>query len=164
MKSTLNIHWKAWCWSWSSNTLPTWCEEPMQGSDLLGKTLMLGKIEDRRRRGRQRMRLLNGITNWVIWVWANSGRQWRTGKPGVLQSVELQRVGHNWVTEQQQKGREREKNRRKKFLCLWNLHATGSIQVTNEIHSTFNCDKHFLERKELDRKGGQNVLRNGVGL
>ena len=25
-------------------------------------------------------------------------------------------------------------------------------------------DKHFLERKELDRKGGQNVLRNGVGL
>ena len=28
-KSTLNIHWKEWCWSWSSNTLPTWCEEPI---------------------------------------------------------------------------------------------------------------------------------------
>ena len=27
-KSTLNIHWKDWCWSWSSNTLVTWCEEP----------------------------------------------------------------------------------------------------------------------------------------
>ena len=27
-KSTLNIHWKDWCWSWSSNTLATWCEEP----------------------------------------------------------------------------------------------------------------------------------------
>ena len=27
-KSTLNIHWKEWCWSWSSNTLATWCEEP----------------------------------------------------------------------------------------------------------------------------------------
>ena len=26
-KSTLNIHWKDWCWSWSSNTLATWCEE-----------------------------------------------------------------------------------------------------------------------------------------
>ena len=26
-KSTLNIHWKDWCWSWSSNTLTTWCEE-----------------------------------------------------------------------------------------------------------------------------------------
>ena len=27
MKSTLNIYWKDWCWSWSSNTLATWCEE-----------------------------------------------------------------------------------------------------------------------------------------
>ena len=27
-KSTWNIHWKDWCWSWSSNTLATWCEEP----------------------------------------------------------------------------------------------------------------------------------------
>ena len=26
-KSTLNIHWKNWCWSWSSNNLATWCEE-----------------------------------------------------------------------------------------------------------------------------------------
>ena len=26
--SALNIHWKDWCWSWSSNTLATWCEEP----------------------------------------------------------------------------------------------------------------------------------------
>ena len=26
-KSVLNIHWKDWCWSWSSNTLATWCEE-----------------------------------------------------------------------------------------------------------------------------------------
>ena len=27
-KSTLNIQWKDWCWSWSSNTLVTWCEDP----------------------------------------------------------------------------------------------------------------------------------------
>ena len=27
-KSVLNIHWKDWCWSWSSNTLATWCKEP----------------------------------------------------------------------------------------------------------------------------------------
>ena len=27
-KSTLNTHWKDWCWSWSSSTLATWCEEP----------------------------------------------------------------------------------------------------------------------------------------
>ena len=35
----------------------------MRGTDLLEKTLMLGKIEGRRRRGRQRMRWLDGITN-----------------------------------------------------------------------------------------------------
>ena len=28
IESTVNIHWKDWCWSWSSNTLATWCEEP----------------------------------------------------------------------------------------------------------------------------------------
>ena len=26
-KSILNIHWKGWCWSWNSNSLPNWCEE-----------------------------------------------------------------------------------------------------------------------------------------
>ena len=36
------------------------------------------------------------------WIWANSGRQWRMEEPGNLQSRELQRVGHNLVTEQQQ--------------------------------------------------------------
>ena len=35
------------------------------------------------------------------WVWANSGRCWRTGKPGILQSMGLQRVGFNWATEWQ---------------------------------------------------------------
>ena len=34
------------------------------------------------------------------WVWASSGRWWRTRKPGVLQSMRLQRVRHNWATEQ----------------------------------------------------------------
>ena len=33
------------------------------------------------------------------WVWANSRRQWRAGKPGVLQSMGWQRIGHNWATE-----------------------------------------------------------------
>ena len=40
-------------------------------------------------------------TQWT-WVWANSRRQWRTGKPGMMQSMGLQRVGHHWATEQQQ--------------------------------------------------------------
>ena len=36
---------------------------------------------------------------WWIWVWAGSESWWWTGKPGMLQSIGLQRVGHNWVTE-----------------------------------------------------------------
>ena len=40
-------------------------------------------------------------TQWT-WVWANSRRYWRTGKPGVLQSMGQQRVRHGLVTEQQQ--------------------------------------------------------------
>ena len=41
------------------------------------------------------------LSQWT-WVWANSRWQWRTGKPGVLQSMGSQRGGHNWVTEQQE--------------------------------------------------------------
>ena len=39
---------------------------------------------------------------WWTWVGASSGRWWKTGKPGVLQSMGLQRVRHNWATEKQQ--------------------------------------------------------------
>ena len=47
-----------------------------------------------------------GWYHWLNgWVWANFGRQWRTGKPGVLQLMESQRVGYNLVTEQQQQQR-----------------------------------------------------------
>ena len=41
------------------------------------------------------------LTQWT-WVWANSGRWWRTRKLGILQSMGSQRVGHDWATEQQQ--------------------------------------------------------------
>ena len=37
-------------------------------------------------------------TQWT-WVWVNSGSWWWTGRPGVLQSMGWQRVGHDWVTE-----------------------------------------------------------------
>ena len=38
------------------------------------------------------------LTRWV-WVWVNSGSWWWTGRPGVLQIMGSQRVGHDWVTE-----------------------------------------------------------------
>ena len=71
----------------------------MRRADTLEETLMLGKIEGRRRRGRQKMKWLNGITDSWTWVWTSFGSCWCTGKPGVLQSMGSQRVRHNWVTE-----------------------------------------------------------------
>ena len=56
----------------------------------LEKALMLGKMEGGRRRGQQRMRWLDGITDSMTRVWVNSGNWWWTGKPGVLQSMGLQ--------------------------------------------------------------------------
>ena len=70
----------------------------MWRTDSLGKTLMLGKTEGVRRRGRQRMRWLDGITNSVDMSWASSGSWWWTGKPGLMQSMWLQSDGH-WATE-----------------------------------------------------------------
>ena len=66
---------------------------------LIGKTLMLGKIEGSRRRGWQRMRWLDGITNMIDMGLNRPLTLRRTGKPGMLQSMGLQRVGHDWATE-----------------------------------------------------------------
>ena len=66
---------------------------------LLGKTLMLGKIEGRRRKEWQRMRWLDGITNSMDMSLSKLQEWWWTGKPGVLQSMELQRIIHDLATE-----------------------------------------------------------------
>ena len=72
----------------------------MWRTNSLEKTLILEKIEGWRRRGQQRMRWLDGITDSMdMSLKKNSGRWWRTGKPGVLQSMWSQRVGHDWATE-----------------------------------------------------------------
>ena len=71
----------------------------MQRTDSFEKTLMLGKVDGRRRRWWQRVRWLDGITDSVDMSLSNSGSWWWTRRPGMLQSMGLQRVGHNRVTE-----------------------------------------------------------------
>ena len=71
----------------------------MRRADSLEKTLMLGGVGGRRRRGWQRMRWLDGITDSMDMSWVNSGSWWWTGRPGMLQFMESQRVGHDWATE-----------------------------------------------------------------
>ena len=77
---------------------------------------------------------MESVTQWT-WVWANSGRQWRTGKPGMLQFMGLQRVGHDLVTEQQQQPQPRDKGgylwwKSWAFLKLLTLSQKQSVPIT----------------------------------
>ena len=58
-----------------------------------------GKYWRQKRRGGQRMRWLDGITNFMDVNLTKLRDWWRTGKPGVLQSMGSQRVRHDWATE-----------------------------------------------------------------
>ena len=95
-KSTLNIHWKDWCWSWNSCTFG----DLMQRTDSFEKSLMLGKIEGRRRRGWGRVRWLDRITDSMemslgeLRELATDREAWRA-----VWFMGSQRVGHDWETE-----------------------------------------------------------------
>ena len=74
---------------------------PNVNSQLTEMTLMLGKIEGKRRRGQQRMRWLNSISESMDMNLNKLQETVGTGKPGKLQFLGLPRVGHDLVTEQQ---------------------------------------------------------------
>ena len=94
-RSVLGVHWKDWCWSWHSSTLATSCEELTHWKrpwcwEELGAG---GEGDDRGWDG-----WMPSLTRWT-WVWVDPGSWWWTGRPGVLQFMGSQRVGHDWVTE-----------------------------------------------------------------
>ena len=94
-RSALGFLWREWCWSWNSSTLATSCEELTHWKRLwcwegLGAG---GEGDDRGWDG--------WVASWTRWtgVWVISRRWWWTGRPGVLQFMGSQRVGHDWATE-----------------------------------------------------------------
>ena len=76
-------------------TLATWCEEVthLKRPWCWERLKAGGKGGDRGWAG-----WMASLTQWT-WVWTSSGSWWRTGKPGVLQSMGSQRVGYDWATE-----------------------------------------------------------------
>ena len=64
---------------------------------LIGKDPDSGKDQRQEEKGTTENEMVDGITN--SWVWASSGKWWRTAKPGMLQSMVSQRVRHDCTTE-----------------------------------------------------------------
>ena len=68
----------------------------------VAKNWLTGKNWERLKAGKGDNRGWDGwmaSLTWWTWVWASFGSWWWTGRPGVLQSMGLQRVGHDWVAE-----------------------------------------------------------------
>ena len=93
-----------WSWKWQPTPgfMPglkfQYFGHLMWRADSLEKTLMVGKIEGRRR-GWWRINGWMASLTQRTWVWINSRSWWWTGRPGMLQSMGSPRTGHDWATE-----------------------------------------------------------------
>ena len=119
--------------------------------DSLEKTLRLGGIGGRRRRVRQRMWWLDGITDQWTWVWVNSGSWWWTGRPGMLRFMGLQRVRHCWATELN--WTEYSLNFQEcnyhvswgKLVLCWFWHLSRVVLCFKKSHNSYKCCTSLTE-------------------
>ena len=113
------------------------------------------------------------LTQWT-WVWASSGRWWRTGRPGVLQSIGSQRVRHNWVTEQQQRQQQQQQQQQKvvepegsaemsprNVITAQRVEAEGREYITEKLMS---CKWSGCSQYPLDTVGWLVSWLNGSRL
>ena len=138
MSIPMNTHWKYWCWSWSSNTLGTWCEKLTHWKrPWCWQVLKAGGEGGGKEKGRGWVGYIASLTQWT-WVWANSMRQWRTGQPGVPQSLGSQRVRLGLVIEQQQI----------QCDCLYKKRKSGHTD-TPKVHLNDNrpCESFLTGRR-----------------
>ena len=86
---------EGWCSSWNSNTLTIWCEELTH----LKRPWCWERLKERGEGDNRGWEGWIASPTWWTWLWASSRNWWWTGKPGILRSVGLQRVKHDWATE-----------------------------------------------------------------
>ena len=110
----------------------------MWRADSLEKTLMLGKIEVRRKRGRQRMRWLDGITDSINRKLSKLQEIVFTGEPGMLQSMGSRRVRHNLATGQQQAGSQSESEDRMEAEAREERGTTAGFECGGRDHEPRN--------------------------
>ena len=117
----MNTRWKDWCWSWSSSILVTWCKQPTHWKSLWCWERL--RVED------EGVRRWDGwiasLMQWT-WTWANSMRWWRTGRPGMLESMG-HRVRHDWA----QFSSVQSLSHVRLLATLWTAARQASLSITN---------------------------------
>ena len=101
--------------------------------------LPTGGVGSRRRRGRPRMRWLDGITDSMDVSLSELRRWWCTGRPGVLRYMELQRVGHDWAIELNWT----ELNWLRRLSCILAVCCHNRNQRWGRLHRSVSCMTDF---------------------